>query len=613
MPNLLNEPNSERVTSIEWLNQNGILCLPRNAIEFQITNRTSQLLTIILFEFFNEAIAKFRKIDRDEIMGKNFTSKLMISAITCSLFQAHAAPQENSQNNSTDGANNPNPYFLTQDEITASRAGVQRTEILPYTLHGNSTNLLVNGDEFFTSLFNDLSATRAGDIVWMTGWDINKNVMLLPDPTNPDVAALTKIQTMLIAAIKRNVAVRILLNANVYSPLTAIEFCAPLNRAAGHTVCAPDSRHNSNFGNLHQKAWTISRNGETIAYVGSMDISAGRYDTRRHDQDEKWKSQPAFTQGYYGWTGGMVEVKGPAVLDIARHMYQQISDPKNPFPGYTLYPISWPDPKVGFYQSITQVQLLLTAGQRGGVEYGYYSNWAPQGELSILSATVKAIKNAKQYIFISDQFMWYPPIMDAIAEQLPKVKAVVLVTNSADALDHEIAGYDIKDISSTRQYYQYKAWKKLMGSDKVFAYQVIKEGRDAGDVHNVIYTHWKALIVDDVFAIIGSAGVEQAGMTNDVDMSVGIYDPQVVKSMRKKLWSEYLYINDPYEDDPIADIKKSWPLVADQKGRVRQYWPANIGHKNIYDYIFDVFEPCGYLDVSQCQRIGSISNMIQQK
>jgi hypothetical protein len=75
----------------------------------------------------------------------------------------------------------------------------------------------------------------------------------------------------------------------------------------------------------------IRRNGETVAYVGSMDIAAGRLDTREHDLDDWWKLEPPFPQGFYGFTGGMLYIKGQAVLDIARHLFDQITDPVDPF------------------------------------------------------------------------------------------------------------------------------------------------------------------------------------------------------------------------------------------------------------------------------------------
>jgi phosphatidylserine/phosphatidylglycerophosphate/cardiolipin synthase-like enzyme len=301
----------------------------------------------------------------------------------------------------------------------------------------------------------------------------------------------------------------------------------------------------------------------------------------------------------------MLEVKGPAVTDIARHLYQEINDPKQPFPRYTFGQTIWPNPPIEIYHTNTQIQTLFTAGPAGAINYGYYSNWAPKGEISILAATLKAIRNAKQYIFISDQFLWNPVILDAVAQQLQKVQAVVLVTDSFNTLDHYILGYNLKTMANAKAYYQFRAWSQLAKSNKVFAYQLIKEGLPEANIKNTIYTHWKALIIDDEFAIIGTAGVEQAGMTNDIDMSLGIYDPAVVKTMRENLWAEYLNVSDPMTlSDPIATIQSVWPDTAVNAGRVRAYWPPNIPHKSIYDVIYKIFEPCGYIDAKQCETLG---------
>lgn len=516
---------------------------------------------------------------------------------------------------STDPSGLASDWFLTPDEITLSRGGVPRNDLRPYTLQGNKVELLVNGDRVFAALYRDLLATTAGDSIWMTGWDIDAAVMLAPDPDHPEEAAKSRIDTVLLDAIRRGVEVRALLNSpNLLAPFKPVEFCDMLNdAAAGQTVSAPDNRHNGTTGSLHQKSWVIRRGDLTVAYVGSMDIAAGRYDTHAHDKDRRWQFEPPFPQDYYGFSGGMQRVEGPAALDVAWHLYHQISDPVDPFYFYTLAPVAPPaapaEPAAA--PGGPQVQVLLSAGPLGGVEYRYYSNWAPRGELSIRDATLKAISRAKRYIYLSDQFMWYPPIMEAIAARLPHVEAVLLLTDSAYSLDHFIFDglYDIELIRNTKFYYQRQAWASLgPNNPKVSAYQVVKEGRPgpppAENMANIIYTHWKVLIVDDEFSIIGSAGAEQSGMTNDLDMSLGVYDPALVADFRKQLWGEHLNLSpdDPVLVDPLRGIRTVWPKVADTLGRVRRYWPDEVEYHAYYRYIFDVFEPCGLIDQGQCQK-----------
>lgn len=496
--------------------------------------------------------------------------------------------------------NQPDDYFLTENEISYSRLGRKREDLSTCTVTGNDVNILVNGDHFFASLYNSLESTQKGDSIWMTGWDINPDVMLLPNPDDKEKSEQSKIQTVLLRAIRRDVNVLILLNQNIYNPVIAMKFAHPLNKAAGRTVCAPDNRHNSIFGNLHQKAWVINRNDETIAYVGSMDIASGRYDTKKHDKDASWRMEPSFTQNYAGWTGGMLEVKGPAVIDIARHLYNQFRDPVHPAHGYKLGNVpEWTIPPIKIYQSASQIQTLLTAGQKGAVNHSYYSNWAPKGEMSILAGTLKAIHAAKDFIFVSDQFLWCPEIINAIAAKLDNVKAVVLLTDGYKSMDHELLSHDITLISKAKAYYQHQALDILKIKDpenkKIHLYQTIKEGMPDNDVKNIIYNHWKVLIIDDEFAIIGTAGIETAGMTNDLDMSLGIYDKKKIPGIRKKLWAEYLDCqeNDLRLDDPIKAIDTLWQVSAKNNGRVREYWPPEVKYHMLYKLIYDVFEPDG--------------------
>jgi phospholipase D1/2 len=502
----------------------------------------------------------------------------------------------------------PPIWFLTPQEITDARDGCSRG-LNPYSLQGNSVKLLVNGDQVFNQLYQDLLAVGAGDFVWMTGWDIDSAVMLYPNPKDPVRANESRIDKLLLAAIDRGVELRMLLSSPNLDPPKPVDFARPLNEAAGKTVCSPDQRHNSAGGSLHQKSWVIKRNGETVAYVGSMDIAAGRFDTSEHDQGDSWKLEPRLPPSlrFYGFTDGMLYIRGQAVLDIARHLFDQITDPVDPFPGYSMAPTKWPTPPIGVYDEPAQIQVLLTAGPRGGVDHGYYSNWAPRGELTILAATLKAISRATRYIYLNDQYMWYPPILEAIAARLPHVDAVLLLTDSGHAFDY-VPANGIPSLAAVKFYYQHLAWKSLQGKPGVSAYHMIKEGLaappPAENMHHIIYTHWKALIIDDEFAIVGSAGVEQSGMTNDLDMSVGICDPATVTGIRKQLWSEHLNVSpeDPRLDDPISAIERLWPAIAGAQppGRVRRYWPDDVEWNPSYGQFFESYEPCGLLDPSKC-------------
>jgi hypothetical protein len=55
----------------------------------------------------------------------------------------------------------PPAWFLTPQEITNARDGCSRG-LCPYSLEGTSVKLLVNGDQVFNQLYQDLLSVAAG-------------------------------------------------------------------------------------------------------------------------------------------------------------------------------------------------------------------------------------------------------------------------------------------------------------------------------------------------------------------------------------------------------------------------------------------------------------------
>ncbi|MCK7496691.1 MAG: hypothetical protein MZW92_41625 [Comamonadaceae bacterium] len=75
-----------------------------------------------------------------------------------------------------------------------------------------------------------MSKTQSGDFVWMTGWDIDGNVMLLPDPSDPEKASASRIDNMLHNAISEVLMLECCSTSTCVGPLKAIEFCRPTQR-----------------------------------------------------------------------------------------------------------------------------------------------------------------------------------------------------------------------------------------------------------------------------------------------------------------------------------------------------------------------------------------------
>jgi phospholipase D1/2 len=385
----------------------------------------------------------------------------------------------------------------------------------------------------------------------------------------------------------------VLANVNLYLPTNALTFCHVLNTACGtsdYVCCAPESRHNAATGSLHSKLWVLQRRGETVAYVGSMDVTRGRYDTRKHNMDQNRSMEPAELVPYYGWHGMMYEMHGPAVSDLAMHFWQRWNDPVTPFPTYNLKPFPWTAPAVKASGSLS-TQVLLTLSCQGAEEDGYYKGFAPHGEYTFSAAFTKMVNQTQKYLYLTDQFMFFDEALKVVAENLHHIQKVVLVTDEAIAFVVEpIAGWNITVAADMRYFYQYRAWQYLLADpaqrDKVHFYQLMRPGGEI-NITNMIYTHAKLYMSDDQLVVVGSHGMERAGFTNDIEVSVGIADAAFVTDLRTNLWAEHLGLprDSPLLADPLVAIDEWQRQALTGVAKVRPYFPKNVPQSWVQDQL----------------------------
>lgn len=184
-------------------------------------------------------------------------------------------------------------WFLNETEIAAARGGVDRD--MPAIIEGSVVHPLIDGASWMSSLLDDIRSTRKGDFIHFSAFDEDVRIMLRPNPSNPPEGEATRIDNVLIAALARGVMVRGLVNVNLYIPADGFSFCAAINpHCPEPTCCAPDTRHGALSGSLHNKMWVIQRLGETVAYSGSDDVVAGRFDTPAHDGGANRSAEPKY-------------------------------------------------------------------------------------------------------------------------------------------------------------------------------------------------------------------------------------------------------------------------------------------------------------------------------
>jgi phosphatidylserine/phosphatidylglycerophosphate/cardiolipin synthase-like enzyme len=424
----------------------------------------------------------------------------------------------------------------------------------------------VDGTQYFQRLAEVLSRLERDDCVYLTGWRTNAAVRL----GGPGI----EVGPILAELARRGVAVRGLMWRSYsfgYNEATNRALSTMVNRAGGQVLA--DQRI-LRFGSHHQKFVVVHHTDGSrgdAAFVGGIDLSEGRADGGPHLGDE----QPLRLSKSYGgrppWHDLQFEISGPPVADVAltfRERWEDRTprDHRNPVRAawrrlsheprhLDLLPRRPSPPPEGRHL----VQVLRTYPSRHR-----RFPFAPEGERSVARAYVKALRRARSLVYIEDQFLWSrlvsAPLCQALADS-PQLRMILVLPRHPDH-ERPLAGAAARDA-------RWAAIRDLVevGGDRVAVY----------DLENAagtpIYVHAKTMIVDDVWAVAGSANLNRRSWTHDSEIACAVLDLTrdsrqpvdpaglgdgariFARDLRLRLWHEHLAdssISDQDLLDPVA-------------------------------------------------------------
>lgn len=446
------------------------------------------------------------------------------------------------------GGGAPTDWFLPGDE-----RGNPATGLRPWT-EGNAGRVLVHGKEYFRRLHEVLTSLGAGDRIHFTDWR--------GDPDECLDGPGTEVARVLAAAAGRGVEVRGLIwrshpDEAHFSEEENLHLAETVNEAGGEVLLDERVRRG---GSHHQKLFVLRRQaseGDDVAFVGGIDLCHGRADDAGHQGDE----QAIDVDPAYGprppWHDVQLELRGPAVNDLAltfrerwedptrldsgapwsRRLARLAREPKHPQP----MPPMPPDPPPA---GSLAVQVLRTY-PRKRPPYPF----APDGERSIARAYHRAFTHAERLIYVEDQYLWSDDVADVLAsalERAPSLRLVAVVPRHPDR-NGAITGppYRIG---------QQRALERVVaaGGDRVAVYDL--EATTGWPV----YVHAKVCVVDDVWTVIGSDNLNRRSWTHDSELSCAVVDADgtFARDTRLRLWGEHTGRGDVGVDDDLADLDR---------------------------------------------------------
>jgi phosphatidylserine/phosphatidylglycerophosphate/cardiolipin synthase-like enzyme len=394
---------------------------------------------------------------------------------------------------------------------------------------GCDLEVLVDGAEAFPAIAEAIEGAR--EYVHVMGWHVAPSFELLRGERQAVLGDL-------LAEVAERVDVRVLVWAGAPLPAfhpTRAEVRESVRMLTRRTRirCEPDPREHP-FHCHHEKAVVVD--GE-VAFVGGIDMTdfAGdRYDTSEHPARRR-----------LGWHDVGTRLRGPAIADVHGHFalrWRELSGEQVPSPQ--------PPPTVGDHE----VQVVRTISE------GMYEA-VPRGEFRVLESYVRAIRQAQRFIYLENQFLWSPEIVELLAAKLrdpptPAFRLVVMLPARANNGQDDTSG-QLGILAAADD-----------GAGRLLAVTLRSL---SGERDDRLYVHAKVGIVDDRWLTVGSANLNSHSLLNDTEMNVVTTDPRLARETRVRLWSEHLGVEPAAlaEADPQGVVDARFkPIAAAERQRV---------------------------------------------
>jgi phosphatidylserine/phosphatidylglycerophosphate/cardiolipin synthase-like enzyme len=402
----------------------------------------------------------------------------------------------------------------------------------PPPREGCSLEILIDGEEALPAIAEAIREAKSR--VHIAGWFTSPDFDLRRDGEGEPLRDL-------LAEVAERIPVRVLLWAGspapVFSPTRkTVREVRDRLRDGTQIRCELDRREHPVHCH-HEKLVIVD---DEIAFVGGIDLTdlAGdRFDRPDHPAREN-----------LGWHDVASRLRGPVVADVGEHFafrWRQVGGEPVTSPA--------PPPPAGRHT----VQLIRTVPQ------GVYDG-LPRGDYRILEAYIRALRAARRLIYIENQFLWSPEIVEVLADKLrnppsDEFRLVVLLpvraNNGADVTRGQAGELVNADD----------------GAGRFLACSIY--ALDGSGQAQPVYVHAKVCVVDDEWLTLGSANLNEHSLFNDSEVNVVCDDAGLAAETRERLWAEHLEL--PLEEvrarGPVDLVDNVWRPVAAEELRRREH------------------------------------------
>jgi phosphatidylserine/phosphatidylglycerophosphate/cardiolipin synthase-like enzyme len=465
------------------------------------------------------------------------------------------------------------------DQTVGIPAGAQNG--LARFTEGNVVTALVDGTEVFDAMERALETCQSDqDTVRLAGWCLHDDVALFRPRTLGDVTrTLASRRVPIRALIWEGRTVNDNLKPHHDATKAAIDRLNALRTPSTPTAAEQKTgwgvavAAGGTVGAHHQKLLlvrgTVDGVHRCVAFCGGVDLDP----TRVTDSEHGTGGPDA------GWHDVHAQIEGPAVAELDETWLARWRAPTG---GPTVNdPLAGETPlNDGRAYGSHFVQVTRTYAR----DYGPNQPFAPNGDLSTLRALMNAVRKARRFIYIEDQYIWpYTGEQDHLYEAGEDIGITRALADAVSRPGFEFLFIVIPNNTPDTTAARYRRARfiaqirrGLTTNDQRRKFAVFWLRNGAGQE---IYVHAKTWIIDDVYVKIGSSNCNRRSLTNDSELDIHVVDAATrdgarvfARDLRIKLWAEHLGLRG-VEKKRLED-----PTLA------AEIWRASVGSTRVQAY-----------------------------
>jgi phosphatidylserine/phosphatidylglycerophosphate/cardiolipin synthase-like enzyme len=389
----------------------------------------------------------------------------------------------------------------------------------PPPRQGCALDVLIDGEEAMAAIAEAIASAR--EFIHITGWHFAAQFELVR-------GAPSAVLGVLLAEAAGRVDVRVLAWAGAPVPVfhpSRAEVRAGVAQLVRQTNirCELDPREHP-FHCHHEKTLVIDGQLAFVGGIDMTDLGGDRNDSSDHPARRR-----------LGWHDVGTRLRGPAVADVGAHFAMRWRE----LTGETVPEPPPPAPCGGH-----TVQVVRTVS-----EVMYES--LPQGDFGMLESYIRALRSAREFVYLENQFLWAPEIVELLAAKLrdppqDSFRLVVVLPSKANNGQDDTKGQLGRLIAADG------------GAGRLLAATLRSL---TGTRDDPLYVHAKVGIVDDRWLTVGSANLNAHSLLNDTEMNVCTDHRELARHTRLRLWAEHL------DTDPEAIAGRSVAAVVDELWR----------------------------------------------